>query len=197
MKTCLLVVSDGRHEYHHRSLASALEYLPRFDQYVFVDDADHTLGFAGAIREGWRQVRTDFVFHLEADFTFRAAVPVEQMVGLLCRQPHLAQVALKRQPVNEEEITAGGIIEAHPDDFTEHRDRETVWTEHRRFFTTNPSVYPATLCSIGWPHVAFSEGFFTHELLRREPATRFAFLGAKHDPPRVHHIGDVRSGTGY
>jgi hypothetical protein len=191
-----LLISDGRDEYLMQTLESATKMLPEFDQHIHIDDREHQLGFGGAIRAGWEQVETDYVFHLEQDFTFNVPVDLDGMVALLERQPHLAQVALKRQPWNREERRAGGIVELHPHDFTERTDGQATWTEHRRFFTTNPSVYPSELLTFGWPDGDQSEGMFTHRLLR-DPQLRFAFWGGKFDPPTVHHIGDVRSGNGY
>jgi hypothetical protein len=210
MTVALLLISDGRHDYLERTLASlttALGFRSEHElrqsftgdgnQWVHVRDDDHLLGFAGAIAKGWNQVRTDHVFHVEADFVFSDRMPaLGEMIDLLQRQPQLAQVALKRQPWNAEERVAGGIVELHPDDFTERHDDYAVWTEHRRFFTTNPSVYSSRLCRIGWPQEPQSEGMFTHRLLR-DPLLRFAFWGAKLDPPRVEHIGAERAGVGY
>lgn len=196
MTVCLLLISDGRDEYLERTIASAQEMLPTFDQLVTIDDSAHELGFAGAIQAGWREVATDYVLHLEQDFTFNAPVPVGRMVRLLERHPHLAQVALKRQPWNAAERGAGGIVELHPDDFVERYDDGAVWTEHRRFFTTNPSVYPSRLCELGWPQTHESEGIFTHRLLEN-PDLRFAFWGGKFDAPLVTHIGETRAGVGY
>lgn len=196
MTVCLLLISDGRDEYLERTIASAQEMLPTFDQLVTIDDSAHELGFAGAIQAGWREVATDYVLHLEQDFTFNAPVPVGRMVRLLERHPHLAQVALKRQPWNAAERAAGGIVELHPDDFVERYDDGAVWTEHRRFFTTNPSVYPSRLCELGWPQIHESEGIFTHRLLEN-PDLRFAFWGGKFDAPLVTHIGETRAGVGY
>lgn len=196
MSVALLVISDGRWEYHHQALASALEHLPRFDQYVWVQDPDHELGFAGAIQHGWEQIHTDFLFHLEADFLLNGPVPIRRMVSLLKRQPHLAQVCLKRQPWNEQERAAGGIVEQHPDEFSERQDIAAVWTEHRRFFSTNPSIYRSALCRLGWPQEPESEGMFTHRLLE-DPRVRFAFWGGKFAPPAVTHIGETRAGVGY
>lgn len=198
MTSCLLIVSDGRIDYLRQTLASAAKHLfhHRFDQFVFVNDEAHQLGFAGAIAEGWRQVRTDWVFHLEEDFTFNVQVPVEEMIALLQRQPHLAQVSLKRQAWNERELAAGGIVEADPDDFADASDDHAAWTEHRRYWTTNPSVYSSRFCRLGWPQEEQSEGVFTHRLLEH-PELRFAIWGEKHAPPLVHHIGDSRAGGGY
>lgn len=200
MKVALLIIGDGRDDVHERAAASLREAVPgeAFAHTIAVDDREHRLGFSGAVQEGWdRVLATDatHVTHFEADFTFNAPVPLDGMIALLDRQPHLAQVALKRQPVNPEETAAGGIVEQHPDDFTERSDDLATWTEHRRFFTTNPSVYPARLCRMGWPQEPESEGKFTHRLLA-DPLLRFAFWGGKFDPPLVEHIG-VRVGTGY
>jgi hypothetical protein len=130
------------------------------------------------------------------DFTYNAPVALDRMIAVLKRHPHIVQVALKRQPWNAEECAAGGIVECHPDDFRQRHDAGDIFTEHRRFFTTNPSVYPAALCAQGWPQVPQSEGMFTHRLLE-DPDVRFAFWGAKFDPPLVEHVGATRAGHGY
>ena len=198
MSVCLLVIHDGRHDYLERTIESANDHLPMdvFDQVVTVDDTDHKLGFAGAVQHGWEQVETEWVFHLEGDFTFNENIPIHRMIRLLQDRPYLAQVALKRQPWNPQEHRAGGIVELHPGDFHEVTDGEVVWTEHRRFFTTNPSVYSSRLCRGGWPQEPHSEGMFTHRLLT-DPLLRFAFWGGKFDAPKVEHIGHERAGTGY
>lgn len=199
MSICLLLISDGRSDYLDRTLKSLADTLSTVDRVIHVDDSDHRLGFAGAVEHGWRLITNtdaEFVFHVEADFLFHQPPPIERMAGLLERERHLAQVALKRQPWNDEERAAGGIVECHPDDFETVTDGEDVWTEHRRFFTTNPSVYPARWCRMGWPQESESEGVFTHRLLA-DPLLRFAFWGAKHDPPLVEHIGAERLGHSY
>lgn len=199
MSVAVLLISDGRHDYLAQTLRSMATYLPAVDQLVHVDDRDHKLGFDGAIDAGWQRINgtsVDWVFHLEADFIFNGPVELEAMISILERQPHLAQVALKRQPWNDRERAAGGIVEQHPDEYDECQDDEFIWTEHRRFFTTNPSVYSAKLCRLGWPREKHSEGVFTHRLLA-DPLLRFAFLGGKFDPPRVTHIGAERAGHGY
>lgn len=199
MKTCLLLIGDGRDEYHERSVASAERYLPAFDHLVQVDDRDHSLGFSGAIAEGWRQVvetSADFVVHLEADFIFHRDIDVIRMVSVLKANPKIAQLALKRQPWNDEEKAAGGIVELHPEDYVQVSECGDVWTEHRRNWTTNPSVYSANWCRQGWPQEEHSEGVWTHRLLE-DPELRFAFWGGKHDLPAVEHIGTVRAGVGY
>lgn len=196
MSVALLAISDGRHPYHQRSLESALEHLPKFDQHVWVDDPDHELGFAGAIQAGWEQIDTDYVFHLELDFVLLEDVPMSRMVRLLDRHPHVAQLVLKRQPWNEQEIAAGGIVEQHPEDYEDCFHDDEVWAEHRRFWSTNPSLYPARWCRVGWPQGDRSEGTWTHRLLE-DRELRFAFWGGKYRPPMVHHIGETRGGKGY
>lgn len=199
MTVCWLMIGDGRDEYHERSLASAKRHIPRPDFTVVVDDSAHELGFAGAIAEGWRRVREigpDWVFHLELDFTFDAPVPLDRMIAVLKRNPYLVQMALKRQPVNPDEQAAGGIVELDPDSFEQRTSGGDIWTEHRKFFTTNPSVYPAALCAQPWPQESRSEGLFSLKLFE-DPKARSAFWGAKFDAPLTHHIGDERAGKGY
>lgn len=201
MSVCLLLIGDGRDDYRERTLESARD-VGLFDQVtdvVEIDDRGHRLGFAGAVQAGWDAViatGAEWVFHLELDFTFHARVDVHAMVGVLQRHWWLGQVVLKRQAWNDQEKAAGGIVEVHPDDFIERTDGQRVWTEHRRFWSTNPSVYSTNWCRIGWPQVPQSEGVWTHKLLA-DPAVRFAFWGGKFDAPLVHHIGEARAGKGY
>lgn len=191
-----------RDEYAEKALASLRTMvLGLDDRIVMVDDREHRLGFAGAIQEGWDRLLAldplpDYVLHCEGDFTFHQPVPALAMALALERNPYLCQMALKRQAVNEEECAAGGIVECHPDDFEQWADRHAYWTEHRRFFSTNPSVYSTKICRMGWPQVRHSEGIFTHQLLE-DPTVRFAFWGKKFDPPLTEHIGLVRAGHGY
>lgn len=199
MTVCLLTISDGRHEYHHRALASALEQLPKFDAYVFVEDPEHRLGFAGAVAEGWRRALAtgcDHVFHFEADFIFPAPVPVSDMIALLDRRPELVQVALKRQPVNAQEAAAGGFMEQYPDAYEQRADAHAVWTITRRNVTTNPAVWPRWVLERGWPERSESEGHFGIDLFG-EYWGWAAFWGGKGDPPACLHIGDIRAGRGY
>lgn len=200
MSFVVLLISDGREDYRERTLASAKANLPVPDVgMIEIDDSDHELGFAGAIQAGWERIRetsADYVAHVEADFLFNAPVPIDRMIAVIERHPELVQLALKRQPWNEQEKAAGGIVECCPDDFTQRTDKGDVWTEHRKCFTTNPSIYPAALCAQGWPQVPESEGIFTHRLLE-DPKVRFGFWGGKFDPPLVEHIGAARTGNGY
>lgn len=150
------------------------------------------------MREGWRLVRKqnwDYVFHLEGDFVFEKPVPLAGMIEILEHYPYLAQVALKRWPVNEMEIAAGGIVEARPErGWEEKQNGEKVWTEGR-FFTTNPCVYRTSLCERGWPTEPDSESAFMLKLLE-DPDMRSAYWGPKFGEPMVRHIGEHR-GWGY
>lgn len=198
MNVCLLAIGDGRDDYHTRSWASLREMLPDVAHTVVIDDREHKLGFSGAIREGWRQVLetgASHVFHAELDFTYRQPIELEAMIDALRQRPRLAQVCLKRGPVNAEEIAAGGIVERFPERYREEMAAGRRITLHDVCFSTNPCVYSVEMCRRGWPQAKHSEGVFTHQLLA--DGFEFAFWGGKFDAPRVHHIGDVRAGSGY
>lgn len=222
----LLVFTDGRDDCLEQTITSAIENLrgPISVRLINDDsgDADHRSelleryaplgfelvppaptrqGFGGAIRHAWayvRQLAPMFVFHLEDDFLFRRPVDLEQMAKVLIEQPHLVQIALRRQAWNDAERAAGGVIEQHPDDYVQASnvwgDR---WLEHRRFFTTNPSLYWRRLpARREWPDAEHSEGVFTAQLLA-DPDLRFAYWGDSADEPWVEHIGVDRAGERY
>jgi hypothetical protein len=124
------------------------------------------------------------------------------MADLLTGAPELVQVALLRHPWNPAEIAAGGIVEQHPADYVDRLaipwDRPIRYLEHRRFFTTNPSLYRMDLVrDTEWPDGTESEGRYGIGLLSQDPARQFAFFGARGDGPAVEHIGAARVGTGY
>jgi hypothetical protein len=219
MTTTLLVLTDGRADCLARTLSSAEAKLPPFDRYVLVNDCPDPAygawlaerwpyfevippqrrkrGFGGAIQAGWDAIGPGDgdVFHLEDDFTFDEPPPLDLMARLLDRHLHIAQVCLVRQPWNEEERAAGGIIAANPDDYIERDDPGIGrWVEHRRCFSTNPCMYRRSLLRVGWPEGSHSEGVFTHRLLER--GWSFAYWGER-GAQQVTHIGDVRTGVGY
>jgi hypothetical protein len=218
MSIILLVMTDGREDCINRSIPSALAMLdgPITNRVIHDDSGDpyyqeflrtsfptfdlitghDRLGFGGAIRNAWNILPKlyDFswCFHLEDDFIFNVEIPLVKMIQVLESHPYLKQMALRRQPWNEEEKAAGGIIERFPWDFEE----KDGWMEHRRWYTTNPNLVHHSLMRDGWPDVKNSEGMFTHQLLQ-DPEVRFGYWGSKADAPQVHHVGNQRIGTGY
>lgn len=228
MTIALLVMTDGREECISRTVPAFLDQFDRPDlisELVIHDDSGEPeyaawlrrqfeprgfeivstagrSGFGGAIRSAWQHLREHsharFVFHLEDDFVPRRPVPLADMMSVLLARPELVQLALRRQPWNADEAKAGGIVEQHPDAYTDRTDdRGREWIEHRLFFTTNPSLYRmALVLDTEWPTGEQSEGRFSHELLT-DDALRFAFYGARSSGEWVEHIGAQRVGTGY
>jgi hypothetical protein len=220
MTITLLVITDGRQECLQRTLDSFYLNVDTtvFDRHVIVNDCGErpdysdwvdTLGFdehlrptagrrgyAGAIAAGWDAVNgADFVFHLEDDFEFRRPVDLRAMIDVLIDCPYLAQMALRRQACNDDETTAGGVVELQATEFFDRHDGTSDWLEHRCFWTMNPNVYPAWVVERGWPQAPQSEGRFGLELFE-DPTIFCGYWGRREDRPWVHHIG-VRVGTGY
>jgi hypothetical protein len=139
----------------------------------------------------------DFVFWLEHDFEFLRTVDLELFASLLDEEPELAQVALMREPVNQEEIEAGGVVAKHRgrgDVFVEKMHRALPWLDHQAYFTTNPSLMTRTFMAENlWPaRMDECEGVMGIEL--RHKGFHYAFAGE--GEPWVRHHG-TRSGFGY
>ena len=221
----LLVLTDGRRTCIERTLASAADKLhgPITRRVIHDDSADPAYrrwlleefptfevvstgtrsGFGGAIRSAWSYLAETaeyddarYVFHLEDDFTFNQPVYLHRLAAVLELNPHLVQLALRRQPWNAAERAAGGVVEQHPEAYEEHHLGLLKWLEHRLHFTTNPSLYRRSLTWHGWPEGAHSEGRFGLKLLE-DPDLRFGYWGGRDSGEWVHHIGDVRAGSGY
>lgn len=220
MSICLLVMTDGR-DTIHPTLRSAADMLagPITRRVIHDDSGDghhraalaarypafeviggKRVGFGAAIARAWQTVSqlegVRWVFHLEDDFVIERPVDLAAMVAVMTERPHIQQMALRRQPWNEGEVAAGGIVEQHPADYSDRSDGPDCWLEHRRFFTTNPSLYRSELCRRGWPTGAQSEGRFGLDLFA-DPSATCGFWGDRMSPPWVTHIGIRRAGMGY
>lgn len=229
MTVALCIFTDGRQPLISRTIPSALQSLDGLisEYWIFDDSADpdyqawltrtfsefslvadsERLGFGGNIRRAWEILSwscdADYIFHLEDDFTFNRPLNLQALIRTLDRNPHLIQLALRRQSWNEDERAAGGVVEQHPDAYQDCFDDSAEWLEHRLFFTTNPSLYRRPLCAEGWPNVPQSEGIFTHQLLNAgipnivPSRIRFGYWGSRSSQPWVTHIGTERIGHGY
>lgn len=218
-KITLLVITDGRRNCLEQTLTSLHQHVGRatFDHAVIVNDhpdpaytewvdslgfdrhlkpAHTKRGFAATVQTGWEAVSdADFVFHLEDDFVFNRPTDLQDMVDVVNRE-HLAQMALQRQPWNETELTAGGVIGMNPDDYTDMTDGHNHWLTHRLFYTMNPHISPHRIIKRGWPQVPHSEGMFAAALFK-DPAIHCGYWGTRSDEPWVTHIGNQRYGKGY
>jgi hypothetical protein len=168
----------------------AAELASRFPDWQHVDHANRR-GFCGAVRSGWEAVASDatHLFHLEEDFLFNERVDLHAMAAILDANHHLAQLALKRQPVNHDEREAGDIMAAHPPETWTQRDG---FVEHDLNFTTNPSLIPRYVTQLLLETgIELAEMAVTDQLLAC--GYKLGYLGTIEDPPRVHHIGEHRA----
>lgn len=129
------------------------------------------------------------MWHAEEDFTYNAPVDVAAMMDVLDADHRLAHLVLKRQPWNGDEIAAGGIIEQWPQDVMDRETAGNPWVEHCKFFSLNPCLVPRRVFELGFPEG--SEPAMTELLLGK--GFYFGYWGARSDPPRVTHIGELRS----
>lgn len=188
------IIHDDSGDSDYRDWLTAT--FPQFDLVA----TSRRSGFSGAYAHAWRhlaELPEPFVFSTEDDFVFTRPVDLVGMMDVLDENPCLAQLALRRQPWNAEERAAGGIVEQHPGDYREMFDQgHRHWLEHRRFFTTNPSLFRRSLCERGWPDMPQSEGMFSHALFTN-PEVRCGFWGSRDSGEWVRHIGHQRVGVGY
>ena len=222
--TALAVVSDGRDQYLQRTIDSLDQQVahPFAERWIFDDSGNRTYrrslqhryptyrvvgdgprrGYTAAMTRIWStlasQSTTEWIFHLEGDFVFNRPINLTAMAQILRSNPHLAQMALRRQPWNDQEQAAGGVVEQNPAAYTDHHDPTGQhWLEHRLFWTCNPSLYRRTVCTTHpWPQCPQSEMAFANALFRA-PSARCGYWGTRVDAPWVHHIGEHRTGKGY
>jgi hypothetical protein len=219
MSVVLLVMTDGRDDVLAQTIRSAEERLHgHITRKVIHSDngqwhvdglrafypgweviGGRRLGFGGAINRAWRHVADGtepFVFHLEDDFVFNRHIDVDELAGVMNAHPHIVQMALRRQPWNEQERAAGGIVQMWPDEYTEVAWRNHRWLEHRLFLTTNPALWRTSRCAQGWPDTAGSERAYSDAVFTDSTLVS-AFWGPRHSGEVVTHIGLQRVGRNY
>lgn len=218
MKVLLGIIDNKRPEYLSKTIES-IEQKLNFDfiSKVLIDDSGDKMysnylldmygnnysicshstnkGLSGSIRSLWdiaRSIDVDFVFHVEGDFLFNIDIDINNLSRIFEVESNLAQVALKRQPVNHEEASVGGLMEMNPSTYVDKyiESLDFNWVEHRNYFTLNPSLYPRWVIDLGW-EVGWGEKEFSDRLFSNQ-LNRCGFFGKKEDPPIVTHIGTSR-----
>jgi hypothetical protein len=220
----LAITTDGRGELLEQTIASLLEQVSGLDgpRMIFDDSGDmayvrwlretyeregftiaygrERLGQGEAIARAWGHLagkayrESPFVFWCEDDFLFERPVDLEEIRAVLEERPHLAQMALLRQPWFPGEVKAGGVVERDPDEYERVVDGERRWLEHRLWFTLNPCLFPRELCELDRPTGHKHEWHFSRKLCK-DPERRFGLWGD--GTPWVTHIGRERAGRGY
>ena len=218
LSVTLCLITDGRANCICETLDSLVAHIPfQFQHAVLVNDSGNKhyatwlnvryptftkvhhetrRGFAGAVRSAWENIpKCDYVMTLEDDFTFNRDIDVVALCELLADNPHLAQVVLRRQAWNTDELAAGGVVELHPEWYIDKEHKGHPYLEHRMFYSTNVNVMPYAITLRQWPNVEHSEGVFSHALIA--DGYSFAYWGARTDAPWIHHIGTQRIGIFY
>lgn len=218
MRTALVIITDGRQP---PTIVDTIETAQiklrgEFDAQFIIDDSgsdayaqwldqnyatfdivhhESRRGLAGALRSAWEtslNAGADYTFSLEDDFTFPRKVKVDKLAALLHCEPHLAQISLKRQPVNDVEEAAGGFIQTNPSAYFERTCETTSWIEHRVNYTFNPHLvsHSVTELALSNPGDGLERGI-TDTLLTH--GYSFGIYGTVADEPRVIHTGKHRS----
>jgi hypothetical protein len=220
----LVIITNGRVDCLTRTLESFKQMVrPRPKSVVMFDDGEASMktgglpdwtltfgligtylsskkpvGFCGATRAAWAEAAkpgADFIYWLEDDFLHKRAVDLIDLAVVLQNQPQLTQMAFVRNPVNSEEIEAGGYINLRPDAYIRRGDGGMKWLEHTFNWTTNPALIPRrVLVENEWPVEEQCEGKFGFQIRADRPGATFGLWGNGEE--WVEHFCD-REGFGY
>jgi hypothetical protein len=157
-------------------------------------------GFCRATRNLWKHAARSeepWLVWLEDDFELVRSLDLRDLANVMVQEPQLAQMALLRQPCNEDEEAAGGYMLQHPEEYTRRGGGSAAWWEHRHHWTTNVSLFRTEIPQrYEWPDGPFCEGMFGFRIREQRPETTFGVWGAEANVPWTMHIGQ-RIGTGY
>lgn len=223
MSVTLLVMTDGRLDCLSRSVTTLARLHGPVTRRVLHDDTGdddyrallrnqfpdwevigtpRRSGFGKAYRNAYDWLLTydtnQWVWSTEDDFRVTRDVDLAAIQRVMLGHTNLTQMALRRQPWNDTEKAAGGIVESRPGAYTDCSDQDgNHWLEHRLFHTTNPSMVPRRVLEAHpWPTVPHSEGVFS-ACLFADPHARAGFWGTRASGEWVDHIGNERAGHGY
>lgn len=153
-------------------------------------------GFAAVYAMVWWQIMAvglPWAFVIEEDFTATRPIDLRVMQSAMVDNPHLVQMALRRQAWFPAELEAGGVVEQNPDAYTD----TPTHLEHRLFTTTNPALWRRSfVAEHPWPQRPHSESIFAREVFAADPDVRSGYWGHRSDDPWVIHDGE-RIGSGY
>jgi glycosyltransferase involved in cell wall biosynthesis len=204
----LLVIGNGRLDYLHDVVDSALEHLPELGAYLMIDDSgdttvrreldrhypdfdiwhhDQNLGMARAVQNGFTHALSsgaEYVFWLEEDMRIVRPVPVCAARDVLDHDDQIAQMLFARQPLTPEEHELGGVHGAFRG-LASHYKEWSVWAEHDWIFSLNPCLIPRRVLEDGWDRD--NEAGTTARL--KAAGYLFGVWGHAGDEPYVEHIG--------
>jgi glycosyltransferase involved in cell wall biosynthesis len=237
-----LVLTCGREEYLARTVETMRARVQGLSELVVVDDSgdpEHllrvrqldgvdrvepvhptrNLGYTAAMAEVYRLASdAEFTFVSEDDFTYERPIDLNEIAAVMRSNPHLRQMALRRQPWYPAEIEAGGVME--------HAERRGLrrrlgwtnpavrpaslalgpvsathgklveWEEHRLYWTNNPHVLPIEVARLGWPRGRWSEAAQGRRIFR-DPQAWSGVWGLRESGWWVEHIGHEKAGHGY
>lgn len=214
----LLIMTNGRREYLTRTLSTLGKLHGNFSRTLIHDDSGDSdyrswlrglgyelattdrVGFAKAMISAWENLKKDkneWVFHLEEDFVFMDDVYVDDMINVMKQNGHIKEMVLLRQPIGGRQVSKGGIVASHPERYEDNTDGINFWMEHRVNFSCNPCVYEKSLIyEHPWPDGTYSERKYGR-MLFEDLYAKCAYWGKRSDPPKVWHIGEIKTGFAY
>lgn len=207
----LVVLSNRRETYLPETLQAIRENVAGWDDLTIVDDsgdehfraalaqqnpdatviavAPQPAGYNAAMRTVVSHMYGEYAAFWEEDFRPSRPIDLEPIARALANRPHLAQIALLRQPWFANEHAHGGVIEALEAQGARF-DMVDGILEHSAFFTGNPAVWAQPVYATGWPKGDWSENRKRDEL--RNAGFRFGMIPGV----SVNHVGQ-RTGFGY
>ena len=166
-----------------------------FADYYRITHHTERRGLGGAVYSAWSEALktpAKYVLHWEDDFVATTTVSLSDMTAIFNNNDQLAQLSLKRQPVNPDEQSVGGYMQMSPSQWF-NSDRGYV--RHSSLFTYNPCLIPRAIAKLASDDTTpMLERDVTDRLLTR--GYHFGVLGTIEDEPRVEHVGGHRS-TGW
>lgn len=222
----MTVLTDGRKEYISRALPTWIEeYDDQIEKKFIIDDsgdpiyrdwlannfpsftiipvAENRAGYVEAMRKVFSTILDSgepYCLHIEDDFILLKPFVIEDVIDVIKSNRLISQISFMRHPWYQNEIDAGGVIEALEGQegaasYIQKTTNEKDWVEHKGFWTCNPSIFPNWIATMGWPEAPWSEMKFGQKLFSKNKVC--GIWGNRSDWVCVEHIGRERNGTEY
>lgn len=224
-KIALLVMTDGRRDYIHKTIASAEAMLKgpigfNVGPCIMFDDSgseenhrwlsenfplftlvykETRQGFGGAINSAWDHLK-EWDYNFDYVFHLEDDFTFNREIPLEAMAKALddnpnVYQMALRRQAWNNEEKLAGGIIER---WPDQFHQQEGFITHRLFFTTNPSLYRRSLIDTWtYPDVKDAEGHFTLNITSSNPNAVFGYWGNKTDSPWVEHLGVVRKGNRY
>lgn len=178
-------------EIHYVINSFCTRYYPEVSAKAFniIKMSEHTLPIPLAHDYIFKYLNANYKYavFLEDDHFFTQEINMQSLIELMDFDPDIVQIAFNRNPLYEDEINNGGILQAfqkNQKNLTEKTYKQIKYTERPEHFIFSGSLINTRYLDAPMPEdKSACESFFGDNIVLKYPNAKFAWYGHINDLP--------------